>query len=332
VTVAAPSQKLFVPAFEHGLSAEYRRGAPADFVEDAARGCGAIENRCRALEDVERLKAVEVDANRRNRRRRRDGEPVDILLGRKATDRDEVVARVRTVVLAESAGRVAHRLLGIDEIQKVDLVARDDRNGLRRLDQRDVALGRGFRTLRNIVPGNDDDVAARGPRRLRRVACLLVARARIRSWGRRRRSLRVGDAGHQQSCAPHQLDVSAPGKPANLYPMCRHVTPLRARGVVTRPWPECFATEMYQKNQDARYGIGSLFVAGGPCACKNGLSRVLLQLPRARPVPAANGAIRRSRRAMPRPRCSKPELLLESSRRERPCRRYPRALAPSSAT
>src|SRR6185437_16033880 len=128
-------------------------------IEDSARRSSAVENRRGSLQNVERLEGVKVDSDRRDRRRSGDREAVNILLRGEAANGDEVVTRVRAVILAKNAGGVADRLLGVDVVQQVDLIARDDADRLRSLDQRDVRLGRGLRALRNIMPCDDNDVA-----------------------------------------------------------------------------------------------------------------------------------------------------------------------------
>ena len=143
--------------FAGELAAEGRRRAAAGLVEDAAGRRVAVQDRRRPLEDVDRFERIEIDPDREDRRRIGCGEPIDILLRREAAHRKEVVAQVRPVILAERAGAVAHRLLRIDEVEQVDLVAGDDRYRLRRLDQGGIGLGRRLAALRDIVGRGDDD-------------------------------------------------------------------------------------------------------------------------------------------------------------------------------
>ncbi len=138
------------------------RRATKRLVQDAAGGRRTVKRGGRALQDIERLECVEIDARRRNRGGRRNGKAIDILLRREAAYGDEIVARVRPVILAEHAGGVAHGLLGIDEVQQIDLITRDDGDRLRSLDQRNIGLVRGDRAFRNETPGGNDDRAILG--------------------------------------------------------------------------------------------------------------------------------------------------------------------------
>ena len=128
-------------------------------VQDAARRCRTVKHRGRTLEDVDRLEQVKIDAGRIEGRGVRHCQPVDILPGREATHRYEIVAWIVAVILAADAGSVAHRLLQVDEAQQVDLVAGDDRHRLRRFDQGNAALVRGDCAVGDIMPRGDDDLA-----------------------------------------------------------------------------------------------------------------------------------------------------------------------------
>ena len=190
-------------ALDLDLATEGVRRAAADLVEDASRRRRAIKHRRRPFEDVERLERVKIDADRGNGRSRGHRETVDILLRREAADGDEVIARIGSVILAERTGGVANGLLRIDEVEQIDLVAGDDRDRLRRLDQRNIGLRRGDRSCRNEVARRDDDFATVRFGRLERVAGVRIGRRRCC-----RRVLGPGGAGHERGSAGEQRKMN----------------------------------------------------------------------------------------------------------------------------
>ena len=173
------------------LAAKGAAGAPARLVVDAAGRRTAVQHRGGTLEDVHRVERVEIHADRVDRGRDRRGKPVDVLLGRKAAHADEVEAQVGTVVLALHARGVAHGLLAVDEVEQVDLIARDHRDRLRSLDQRDVRLVRGLRADRHVPAGRHDDhlltVLGRGHGFIGRAGVRFVAAVLAGSWALIRR-------------------------------------------------------------------------------------------------------------------------------------------------
>ena len=139
------------------FAAEGAAGATRGLVVNAAGRGAAVEHGRGTLEDVHRIECVKIQAHRVDRGGDRRGESVDVLLGRKAAHADEVEAQVGAVVLALHARGVAHGLLTVDEIEKIDLIARDDRDRLRRLYQRNVRLVRGLRADWNVAPRRHHD-------------------------------------------------------------------------------------------------------------------------------------------------------------------------------
>jgi hypothetical protein len=122
-------------------------------VEDAAGAAAAIHRRGWALENLETLGAIGIEAVEVHVIAGGNPQTVDIEArhgGVEAADLEGAEARVRAAVdVAADAGGVAQRLADRDRALVPDLVGRDDGDGLRGFDQRRIRLGRGAAARRN---------------------------------------------------------------------------------------------------------------------------------------------------------------------------------------
>ena len=148
---------------EQHLVERLRRRALADQVDQAAGRALAVEHRGGAFEHLDALEAVGLDA-RPDEAAMRHAHAVEIDVGQpESAHPDPLHARVVAVLLGLYARRVAQRLADCLRALRRDLVRGDDRDGLRRLDQRRVRL-RARGALSATYPSTGPRASSAAPR------------------------------------------------------------------------------------------------------------------------------------------------------------------------
>ncbi len=184
----------------------------ADLVDQAAGQCLPVEDRGRSLDRLDALQRIGIDRGGGiSLRIPRHGEAIEPEpgIGIVAADPHPAAAHVVAIGLRHDAGRVAKRLADGVCTARIDLVTRDDADGLRRLAQRRVRLG-----AAEAAPGDDATVGA-----LRIVAGIVygdglkLRRRRILRRQRPRRRAhrerhRRGEPKPPAPCPPHRRFLS----------------------------------------------------------------------------------------------------------------------------